>query len=330
MQSLFKFSDYDIFAYIVAGLTLMIGADIVLGWEIIVRRDGSMTLGEGAVRVLGAYVLGILVSGLSSRVLQQFVEHRIVGHPFGSLMRNADSACWRGLFRSYHQPLSATVRARIIERLRKLQDWSEQDVTALQAFPTWIWVDGAWLRASERLFSAAHPTALRDSAAADRMETFLKLYGFCRNLAFVLLLCAIGFTVQCCQETGAPQLGRSSSSTPVTVLVVPADGTAARVSDALKPKPGPDCKAFVTNPDDAKACGVLWSHKWMAVATLVVALLLFGRFLYFHRLYALEVLNAYSREKLPAPPAANPPAAAILASAAALVAAAQAAAAQQP
>jgi hypothetical protein len=328
MQNLFKFSDYDIFAYVVAGLALMIGADLVLGWDTIVRRDGSLTVGEGAVRVLGAYVLGMLVAGLSSRVLQRWLEHRVVGQPFGSLMRAADSAGWRSVFSSYHHPLSATVRARVKERLEKLQSWSAGDITKLETFPKGLLAGGDWLAMSERLFSAAHPSALRDSAAADRMETFLKLYGFCRNLAFVLLVCAVGFAVQCYRGIEAPQLGRSAGGSSVTVLVVPSDGTAARVADALKPKPGPDCKAFVTSQEDAKACGALWSHGWMAAATLLVALLLFGRFLYFHRLYAVEVLTAYSREKLPEPAQPLPPAAAILAAAGALVAAAQAAAAK--
>lgn len=326
MQSLFKFSDYDIFAYVVAGLTLMIGADLVLGWDTVVRRDGSLTVGEGAVRVLGAYVLGMLVAGISSRILQRWVEHRVVGQPFGSLMRATDRAGWRGVFGSYHHPLAATVRTRVKERLRTLHSWSGEDITKLEAFPSGPLAGGDWLTSAERLFFAAHPSALRDSAAADRMETFLKLYGFCRNLAFVLLVCAVGFAVQCYRGIEAPQLGRTSGGSAVTVLVVPSDGTAARVSDALKPKPGPDCKAFATSPDDAKACGALWSHGWMAAAALLVALLLFGRFLYFHRLYAVEVLTAFSREKLPEPAPPLPPAAAILAAAGALVAAAQAAA----
>lgn len=343
MQNLFKFSDYDIFAYIVAGLALMIGVDIVLGWDTVLRRDGSMTLGEGAVRVLIAYVLGLLVSSPSSWLIQRIIEHRIVGHPFGFLMRaNADVLPgWRArglarwVFGNYHRPAPPAVRSGASTRLRAAPGWTEANVTDVETPPTG-WVPDDWLKLSEAVFFTAHPSALRDSAAAERMETFLKLYGFCRNLAFVLLLCTIGFLVQWIIGTGAPLLGHAASGAGAgtTVIIVPSDAAAARVAPAPKADTR-RCAAFALDDKDPAAktflptgqCTPMFSHGWLTLGAALFAFLLFLRFLYFHRLYAVEVLTAYSREKLPQPP---PPAAAILAAAGTLVAAAQAAAAAAP
>jgi hypothetical protein len=319
MQSLFKFSDYDIFAYIVAGLALMIGADIVLGWEVIVRRDGDLSLGEGAVRLMVAYVLGLLLAAPSSFVLQRMIEHRIVGQPFGSLMRTDEAKGWRVVFGSFHIPVSPAVRKEIADRLKKLPGWKDQNrsddpkddkrvpVSDLDKLPGSFFVTSAWLKAAEAIFPAAHPAAVRDSIASERMEMFLKLYGLCRNLAFVLMLCAIGFVVLSLCEAHPIQLGGKSSSGGggVTVLVVPTDAAAARVSDATKPPEG--CKPFAPTQKGVASCAPLPPHWLMALGTSLVAVLLFLRFLYFHRLYALEVLNAYAREKAPtAAPSPSP------------------------
>lgn len=321
MQNLLKFSDYDIFAYVIAGLALMIGLDVVLGWETILRRDGSLSLSEGAVRVLIAYVIGMLLTAPSSYFLQRKFEHRVVGQPFGSLMRASATAGWRGIFGSYHNPASEAVRERVKERLLGLPGWDAARITTLETLPNGARVSPEWLKAAEGVFFAAHPAATRDSVAAERMETFLKLYGFCRNLAFVLLICTVGFLALWVCGVGPAQLGASSTpGSGVTVVVVPSDAAAANVQAAAKQSPV-TCKPFSPTKDGVAACAPLPSHKWMALGSFVAAILLFWRFLYFHRLYALEVLTAYSREKKPEPAQPQIPQRALLTAIATLVAA---------
>lgn len=308
MENVFKFSNYEVFAYLAAGLALMVGVDVVLGWETILRRDGDMSLADGAIRLLIAYVLGFLLDQWSAWILQRIFANRIIGNPFGFLLRKGDgnASGWRGwrlahwLLGNYHDAASAVVRTGVIGKLSKAPGWAADDVESVQTPPNG-WVRAAWKGLAENVFFTAHPTATRDALAQGRMEMFLKLYGFCRNLGFVLLLCAIGFFAQWLRGEGAPQLGRASGSgSGVTVVVVPTEATAARVSEVLKeamPKP---CGPFATNDKGSSAPGcnalTLPSHGWLALGSALVAILLILRFLHFHRLYALEVLTAYSRD----------------------------------
>lgn len=337
MQNLVKFTDYEVYAYLIAGLTLMVGLDLAFGWEIILRRDGNLTLVEGAVRVFMAYVLGSLLDNLSWLLLQRVFGGRIAGHPFGFPLRAEDGHLpgWRGrrpirwLFSPYHEPAKKGVREEVVKRLRATPDWKEPEGVDITKPPAG-WVSDGWYEVAENVFYTTHPAATRDPVAQARMELFLKLYGGCRNLGFVLLLCAVGFFVQWRLDEGAPQLGRSSdSSGGVTVVIVPAEATAARVTAALKEMSPKTCGPFAPKGKDVPGCGTLPSHGQLALGSALIAFLLILRFLHFHRMYALEVLTAYSREKLPGPAHPLPPAAAILAAAGTLVAAAQAAAAEQ-
>ncbi len=305
MQGLLKFTDYEVFAYLIAGLALMIGADLVLGWEIVLRRDGSLSLTEGLVRLLIAYVLGFLLDDISYWFLQRVVGGRIIGHPFSFLLSAAGKRPpgWRGwppmswLVGGYLEPAPEPIRSPVIKKLQEdPSPWSRDDVDTIQAPPRGL-VTAPWWDLAEEVFSRAQPAATRDAIAQARMELFLKHYGFARNLGFVLLLCTLGFFVQCCRGEGVPQLGRApESAKPATVVIVPADSTAARVAAVLKEAPAKGCEPFGPAGKPAVAgCGALLPHGWMALAFGLFAGVMILRFLHFHRLYALALLTGYAR-----------------------------------
>jgi hypothetical protein len=177
MDKLLRLSDYDIFAYLVPGLVVLGMWDIVFGTNLV--TDAEWTVAHtGFVIVLG-YVIGHVVAAVSTPVLDRFIVRGLVGPPMKLLMqrtRDARLSIWRRwLFGGYMDPLPASVQDRVIQRA----GLSAHDVVTD-------------LEASEALFFQAWPVIKREPIPYSRMDSFLRLYGFCRSLSVVSLLCALG------------------------------------------------------------------------------------------------------------------------------------------
>ena len=170
MNNLFRFSDYDIFANIMAGLGVIFAVDVIAGTSFLI--GATWTVSDATVTVLCAYVLGHLVASPSSLLLEKGLVGKVLRPPGEVLMSEValdDRAWWRRrLLRAYHTPLRPHQRQAVRDR-----------------------ADGA---EGADLFWKAHAVAQRDPVRYPRMQRFLNLYGFCRNLGFVALtawLCVI-------------------------------------------------------------------------------------------------------------------------------------------
>lgn len=226
MDNIFRFSDYDAFAYVASGIAAMTMCDVLIGTELVLTSGWSFS--EGLLFLICAYVLGHLVAIPSSILFEGIMVRGWIGVPAGHLLGLSQSGRpkWllRLLFRGYFARLTDELCTKIL-----LPDSTSAKNS----------VDGVFWRAYE--------VARYTPVASARMDAFLKLYGFCRNLAFVAIVSSVA-----------------------SLLIEVISRKSIGWSDIVQ---GNFALSFVL---------------------LIVGVALFGRFLKFYRLYALEVLLAYA------------------------------------
>lgn len=180
MDGVSKLSDYDIFGYLAPGLVLLAVSDATFGTSIFAS---GLTVTTGALIVIAAYVLGQISAAAAALVWDRVLVRAVMGMPTEILMRKRSAARfgWRKwLFSGYFEPLPSEVRKRALTRA----GFSEEDADAAP--------DQKW---GERVFARAWPVLKRDPVPYGRMESFLRLYGFCRNISFVAFVVAILFWI---------------------------------------------------------------------------------------------------------------------------------------
>jgi len=158
MDKFFRFSDYDVFAYLTAGFAAFAIADLATGTAIV--WNGQWTVASGALTILGAYVAGQIIATPASW-MERGLVFGLLGAPADILFHGSR----RGLSKAfeYYRPLDARIAAPIR--------------AAMQAGDS-----------GKVLFGLAHANARKNPAAAVRVDSFLRLYGLCRNLSFVLFI----------------------------------------------------------------------------------------------------------------------------------------------
>jgi hypothetical protein len=155
----FPFSAYDFFAYLASGFVVLLIGGHAFDITAMPEKDASSVL--LLAWVIAAYVTGHVVAHLSGSV----IENSLVR---GRLSTNAtffaSALGWRRrFFRGYLEPLPTRVIEQVLARARISPD-------AGLFFHCWAF-------------------AKRDPVGFNRMNTFLNLYGFARNIA---MACALG------------------------------------------------------------------------------------------------------------------------------------------
>ena len=183
MEKLARFSDYDVFAYIGSGLAAFAIWDIVFSTTYVL--GAQWTAASGTLTIAAAYVIGQILAAPSGWFIERRFVHYVLFRPAVVLM-NSRKLGWRKLLKNtllqdYYTPLDAGLQRKVRERAA---------------------ADHGVEPASESLFWCAFPVAKKDANAYARMESFLKLYGFCRNMAFVGLAGAFGIAASAALEGG--------------------------------------------------------------------------------------------------------------------------------
>jgi hypothetical protein len=167
-----RFSDYELFAYVATGIAAIAIWDLAIGTHIVV--GAQWTLATSSLTIVFAYVIGHILASPASVVLEKCLVRRVLGAPAAILFQERQYG-WRSwlqrtIMSEYFTPLESGLRDRVIAKAR---------------------ANGNSAEPGEPLFWDAFAVAKSSSAARFRLETFLKLYGFCRNLSFCALLGAI-------------------------------------------------------------------------------------------------------------------------------------------
>jgi hypothetical protein len=173
MEHLIALPSFDVFAYLMVGITAIAMYDLYIGTGLFFRNEWTVSV--GTVFVIAAYVLGHVISTASTLAIELPVIDGWAKRPEFNLLVTQDAAekahtqTARVLLGPYFDPLDDTTQAKIKERPYK---------------------------SIGELFWQAYDIAKRDEHAFERINTFHQLYIFCRNMMFVFLLAAIAVKVR--------------------------------------------------------------------------------------------------------------------------------------
>lgn len=172
------FSVYDFFGYLASGAVVLAAcAAAFFGYE---PFEATPNLLVGFLLVILIYILGQVIANVAGDIIERRLVRGRLGTPTDLLLEfsapNAFALRW---FPGYCKALPPKVRAQVRERSGGLQ--------------------------GDDLFFHCHAVMKSDATVQARLETFINLYGFCRNMAFALAVAAVALVlgvVLCTAETG--------------------------------------------------------------------------------------------------------------------------------
>lgn len=174
------FSVYDFFGYLASGFVVLlatvaafVGADVL---------NSSPSIGVGLLVVVASYTTGHIVAGIAGDLLERRLVHDRLGSPTTRLLSDSSTERKRP-FSAYRRPLPEATRLRIRARAS----------------------EAGLIEVSEGLFFHCHATLKKDEVVQGRLNTFLNLYGFCRNMSTALVIAAVLLGVGValgCADTG--------------------------------------------------------------------------------------------------------------------------------
>lgn len=155
------FTVYDFFGYLASGAVVLAGCTAAfVGYA---PFQESPVLLIGFILVITIYILGHIVANLAADLIERRLVRARLHPPTDILLGFHLPEGWETrLFPEYSNPLPSGVQ----DRVKKL----------------------AGSRTGESLFFHCHAVMKSDSVVQGRLETFLNLYGFCRNMTLALLL----------------------------------------------------------------------------------------------------------------------------------------------
>jgi hypothetical protein len=166
MDKVLRFSDYEIFAYVATGFGAMLVSDVAFGTHWILGAQWSVS--EALAVLLAAYVAGHILAWPAAWSLERHFVRRFLGPPYRALFSDEPSGPLarfkQHMFPDYFTPLDQRIRRRLEAKVHD---------------------EGHSTDSEESMFWTAFARAKRDPLTYARLEGFLKLYGFCRNIAFV-------------------------------------------------------------------------------------------------------------------------------------------------
>jgi len=165
MDQKIPFTSYDFWAYLSVGFMLLFAVDQAAGTKLLMR-DG-WTVVQSVVAVSSAYTVGHLIAGVSSWMFEKVLVGKLLGYPRDVLFGHSKAWPWvRKLLSTYFEALPPETQKAAIEKGGKV---------------------GVG-KPGEALFWPAHTSGRATPSVAVRMDNFLNLYGFCRNVALVGLV----------------------------------------------------------------------------------------------------------------------------------------------
>jgi len=177
------FSAYDFFGYLASGFLLIATVDFGFDLHWLFVNDPGIVL--GLFWVSAAYVVGQILANPSAWLLERKIVGKILGKPNVNLFHDRPDK-WRAkLFPGYFTPFPAATRSQILERAEKEASIEE---------------------AGEELFFHAFGQVKRDEWTMPRLNNFLNLYGFCRNISFSALVGAVVVVAGACWSNDPTKL----------------------------------------------------------------------------------------------------------------------------
>ena len=165
------FSVYDFFGYLAAGTLLLAGPVAAFVGDGMLKEDPSVII--AILLVIAAYIAGQVIANIAGFLLESKLVADGLGRPTAHLFgQGGGRMAWA--FPGYYRELPDATQKRVLSRS-----------TTLAGITT----------PSEGLFFHCHALVRKQPAALERLNTFLNLYGFCRNVCMALLIVAPSLVV---------------------------------------------------------------------------------------------------------------------------------------
>lgn len=158
------FSVYDYFGHLASGFLLIVVLDYVIGEQWLLLENPP--IGLWLVGVLVAYIIGQIIANPSAWLFERIIVNKWLMSPVVNLLRESPKTWLRRLFPGYFTPFPIAIRKKVMEKA---------EIYGISG-------------PEPALFIHAFGKVKKDENAMARLNTFLNLYGFCRNISFVCLL----------------------------------------------------------------------------------------------------------------------------------------------
>jgi hypothetical protein len=161
------FSVYDFFGYLASGFLLLVSLDFAFNSELLLSQELTIVL--GIFWIIVAYIAGHVVANLSGYIIEEKIVRGVLGEP-SKILFNSNSNMkkrFTKLFPGFYKQLPKDTQDRILKNAKKKAG-----------------IEGS----GSALFYHCHPIVKKDPATLSRLNTFLNLYGFCRNLTMSLII----------------------------------------------------------------------------------------------------------------------------------------------
>lgn len=171
------FSLYDFFGYLVAGVIYLVAADHILGLSWLGAQKPPLQL--QVFWLILAYVIGHVNAHWASWLLEKHVARRL-GPPSKTLF---DRGAKYRFFKHYRSPFSEGTAQAMLDKYEQMAGSREPG--------------------EDMFLFCYHQVKEQCPQAVSRLNTFVSLYGFARNLTFATLILAVSFTVAAVRGLGA-------------------------------------------------------------------------------------------------------------------------------
>jgi hypothetical protein len=170
------FSIYDFFGYLSSGFLMLVAVDYAFNGGWLLRKD--MEIVYAGLWVVVAYITGHIIANISGYLIENRLVRHVLRSPEETLFEDRKPKGLSRLFPGFSIPLPAATQRRVLEKAER---------------------KAGTVLSGRGLFFHCFAVVKRDEACLARLNTFLNLYGFCRNISLasvmVMILLAVGFVL---------------------------------------------------------------------------------------------------------------------------------------
>ncbi len=167
-MSKIPFTVYDIFGYLSSGFLLIMGISYAKYGTLEQPHDSNIL--SWVLLIIIVYIVGHILASMSKWIFELIIVNKALRPPYINLLKKNSVKNWKKIF---FPEYFVAFPARIIE-----------DITMI--------ADG---RTDKALYDYAYSKAKSNKEMLERIEIFLRLLGFCRNISFTLFILGIIFFV---------------------------------------------------------------------------------------------------------------------------------------
>ena len=121
MKNWFPFTDYDFYAYLTAGLTVLFSIDVAVNHGAIMLRE-TWPVVQVIFAIAVAYIIGQIIAGIAAVVLEHWLARRVLQPPVTVLLalekpRLRECLVGRWIVGRYYEPLPEGMRRNILSHV---------------------------------------------------------------------------------------------------------------------------------------------------------------------------------------------------------------------